>query len=283
MEVDCAGCAGCCLDWRPLVEDPPAHERRGSWEPLDEEYNLVPLTKDDVSAFLDAGLVDALAPRLWKASDDGITLDNVTLTELNDGPVFFLGLRKPPKPVAPFDIDPTWLPTCVFLDPATLQCRIHEKAMYPTECGAYPGHNLEIGAETECERVEEAFGGERLLETTTPENLPTQLFGTQAVGFTVFRHPDPRRLEGTVERLRAGELTQADRAEFVAAAMAGSPGTTAWNEDAFQHAYERAISCTSWAGEAAADWERHQTEKPDPTLGKTIEEARGAPQTPGWE
>lgn len=41
------------------------HERRGPCEPIGDEYNLVALTRDEVRAFLDAGLGDALRPRLW--------------------------------------------------------------------------------------------------------------------------------------------------------------------------------------------------------------------------
>jgi hypothetical protein len=64
MEVNCEGCAGCCLDWRALAADLD-HERRGPCEPIGDEYNLVALTRDEVRVFLDAGLGDALRPRLW--------------------------------------------------------------------------------------------------------------------------------------------------------------------------------------------------------------------------
>lgn len=283
MEVNCEGCAGCCLDWRPLVEDPPDHERRGPWEPLDDVYNLVPLTRDDVDAFLDAGLADALTPRLWSAPGEGVTVDGHDLAAIDDRPVFFLGLRKPPKPVAPFDTEPTWLPTCAFLDPETLQCRIHGTEVYPTECDVYPGHNLDLGARTECERVEDAFGGDRLLDGTPPGDLPDPLFGPQAVGYTVFLHPEPARLEGVVDRVLGSGATMADRAEFVAAALAGSPGTTATNMDAFQDAFERACDAESWVSGSIEDWEHLQGDAPDPGLGGHVEEDRGAPGTPGWE
>lgn len=283
MEVDCAGCAGCCLDWRPLVADPPDHERRGPWEPLDDIYNLVPLTRDDVKDFLDAGLSDALAPRLWRApGDTSIEIDGHTLAAIDGNPVFFLGLRKPPKPVGPFGTDPTWLPTCTFLDPQTLQCRIHETAEYPTECGVYPGHNLELGAETECERVEDEFGGERLVDDTIPDDLPAPLFGPQAIGYSVFIHPDPDTLTGVVERVVDDQLTRADRAEFVGAALGGSPGTTATNEDAYHEARSRARDQSSWVSEAIDEWKSRADEAADPSLGSDVEVARGAPETPGW-
>ncbi|MFB6176363.1 MAG: YkgJ family cysteine cluster protein, partial [Halobaculum sp.] len=69
METNCEGCAGCCLDWRPLG-GAPDHERRGRYRALDDTYNLVPLTSDDVRTFLDAGQTDALAPRLFTVHDD---------------------------------------------------------------------------------------------------------------------------------------------------------------------------------------------------------------------
>jgi len=291
MEVNCEGCAGCCLDWRPLVDDAPDHERRGPWEPLDEVYNLVPLTRDDADDFLEAGLADALTPRLWKAPGEGVEIDGHDLAAIGDRPVFFLGLRKPPKPVAPFGTEPAWLPTCAFLDPATLQCRIHDADVYPTECGVYPGHNLELDAGTECERVEDAVGGKRLIEATPPEDLPEPLFGPQAIGYTVFVHPDPDRLEGIIERVAGesdrggprGEVTATDRAEFVAAALAGSPGTTATNMDAFHDAYERARDAESWVSGAIDAWSRLEGDPPDPGLGERVEAARGAPETPGWD
>lgn len=292
MEVDCEGCAGCCLDWRPLAADPPDHEHRGPWEPLDDVYNLVPLTRDDVDAFLEAGLTDALTPRLWSAPGEGVTIDGHNLAAIDDRPVFFLGLRTPPKPVAPFEGEPTWLPACAFLDPETLQCRIHDTGVYPTECGVYPGHNLELGAETECERVEAGFGGDRLIDGSTPEDLPDPLFGPQAVGYTVFVHPDPARLDGVVDRVvgetasnesGGNDATQTDRAEFVAAAMAGSPGTTATNMAAFRDAYERARDAESWVSGAIDAWTRREGDRPDPSLGARVEETRGAPGTPGWE
>ncbi|MDY6819255.1 MAG: YkgJ family cysteine cluster protein [Halobacteriales archaeon] len=283
MEVDCEGCAGCCVDWRPLIEEASDHERRGPRRPVDDVYNLVPLSRDDARGFLEAGLADALTPRLWY-DDDGIEIDGHRIAALEGKPAFFLGIRKPPKPVGPFDVDPAWLPTCAFLDPETLQCRIHDADIYPEECAEYPGHNLELGAETECERVEASFGGDRLLEASPPDDLSTMLLGPQAVGQKIFVHPDPDRLTGVVQRAVDGTLTQADRAEFVAAATAGAPGTTETNMDAFASARETARTAESWVGQAIDEWTaRREDTEPDPSLGTVIEEQRGAPSTPGWK
>ncbi|MFC7201118.1 YkgJ family cysteine cluster protein [Halospeciosus flavus] len=288
MEVDCEGCAGCCLDWRPLTADRDAgHERRGERDPLDDVYNLVPLTRDDVHAFLDAGLADAMRPRLWKpaARDDAVTIDGHEVAAIGDRPVFFVGLRKPPKPVGPFGVEETWLPTCAFLDPETLQCRVHESETYPDECADYPGHNLVLDAETECERVEDAFGGERLVEGTPPEDLDAPAFGPQAVGSKVFVYPDPADLDGVVGRLAADDLTTEDRARFVAVAAASAPGTGAVEPNRREEAYERAVSQSSWVGAAAEEWHRLADEggvDADASLADGVEVARGAPETPGW-
>lgn len=283
MEVDCEGCAGCCLDWRPVAEEPPDHERRGPRQPIDDAYNLVPLTGDDVTAFIDAGLADALRPRLW-SDPDGISIGDHTLAAIDGKPAFFVGLRAARKPVAPFDIQATWLPTCVFLDPTTLQCRIHDDPVYPEECADYPGHNLDLGAETECERVEAEFGGDRLIDPEVPEDLGNPLLGPQAVGYTVFVHPHPGRLSPVIDRLLADELTQADRAEFAAAAAAGSPGTTEVNEAAFESALETAKQAESWAGRALDEWSAVDPDVPaDPSIARRIEAATGAPSTPGWD
>lgn len=281
--MNCEGCAGCCIDWRPLDPDGADHERRGPRRPLDDVYNLVPLTRDDARSFLERGLADAMTPRLWE-TDEGIEIDGVTLAAIDDQPAFFLGLRKPPKPVGPFDRSPSWLPTCAFLDPVTLQCRIHGSEVYPEECAEYPGHNLALEVETECERVERRFGGDRLLDDEVPESLSGLLLGPQAIGQKVFTHPRPDQLDGVVERVREDRLTDADRAEFVAAAVSASPGTTRHNEEAFERAYERTLETSSWVGEAIEEWEsRAGDAEPDPTTAERVEGDRDAPPTPGWD
>lgn len=283
MEVNCEGCAGCCIDWRPLGPNDADHERRGPRRPLDDVYNLVPLTRDDARSFLGQGLADAMTPRLWEV-DAGVEIDGVTLAAIDGQPAFFLGLRKPPKPVGPFGQAPSWLPTCAFLDPATLQCRIHESEVYPEECAEYPGHNLALEAETECERVERRFGGDRLLDDAVPESLSGLLLGPQAIGQKVFTHPVPDRLNGVVGRVREDRLTDADRAEFVAAAVSASPGTTRHSREAFERAYERTLGTASWVGGAIEEWESCVGDvEPDPSAGERIEEGRGAPSTPGWD
>ena len=326
MELDCRGCAGCCLDWRPLVEDGAfdrgaedgidddhSASRRGPYPSLDGTYNLVPLERDEVRAFVDAGLGDVLTPRLWAAGPDDphVEVGDHRVAAVAGHPAFFVGLRKPPKPVAPFGHEAaTWLPTCVFLDPTTLQCRIHEDELYPAECGAYPAHNLALGQQTECERVEAATGDERL-SSVDDERLADLddrlLLGPQAVGGKVFCHPRPSDIRTAVDRLAAGAATRADRAEFVAVAAASSPGTLAISEPHYERALERAESTSSWAGEAIAEWERLASDSdrsagetvegpsetrpngreataqsPDPSLAERVEVDRGAPATPGW-
>jgi len=285
MEVDCEGCAGCCIDWRPLTDRDIDHERTGPNEALDDTYNLVPLAREEIRRFVDAGYGDALRPRLWRADDDrSVTLDGVDVAAIDGRPVFFVGLRKPPKPVAPFDRPTTWLRSCVFLDPTTLQCRIHGEALYPDACGTYPGENLLLETETECERVERVHGGRRLLDAEPPDVTPT--FGPGAVGERVFAHPDTDRVAGRVERFRDGDLTAEDRAEFVAVAAASSPGTLAVNDDRYEAVLERVLRTDSWAGRAIDRWTdavgavgERTTDAPETTA---VEDADGAPPTPGW-
>lgn len=286
MEVDCEGCAGCCLDWRPLVDGDaaPDHERRGRYRPLDDTYNLAPLARDEVRTFLDAGHAAAMTPRLFRTEEGpSVTVDGAELAAVGGRPAFLVGLRKVPKPLAPFDADPSWLPSCVFLDPETLQCRLHGEEAYPDTCASYPGDNLALDAETECERVERAHGGERLLDDTPPEDADPAL-GPGAVGARVFVHPDPDRLNGAVARLAAGEPTAADRAEFLAVAAASSPGTGAVSDAYYERYRERARAGESWVDAAVAAWrDRAETEMPDPRSARAVEDDRGAPATPGWE
>jgi Fe-S-cluster containining protein len=288
MEVNCEGCAGCCLDWRPLASEQLDHERRGGRRPLDGTYNLVPLTRDEVTGLLDAGLGDVMTPRLWRAEDsnEAVEVDGVDVVGIDGRPVFFVGLRKVPRPVAPFDTDATWLDTCVFLDPETLQCRIHGDDLYPGECGDYPGHNLTLGRETECERVERVHGGDRLLDGDPPATAGSLMLGPHAVGAKVFVHPDPDRLEGVVDRVAAGALTDADRAEFVGVAAASRPGSTDVDESRYETAREAALAADSWGGAAADRWDDgHVGEAADvdPATVAVEEERDGAPSTPGWK
>jgi Fe-S-cluster containining protein len=284
MEVSCRGCAGCCIDWRPLasVED---HERRGPRRPLDDVYNLVPLSRDDVRALVEAGLGDAMVPRLWLVEDGpAVTVDGYEVAAIEGKPAFFVGLRTVPKPVDPFDTDPRWLPTCIFLDPRTLQCRIHGAPEYPEECAAYPGHNLSLGAETECERVETHFDGERLLDAQPPDDAPPPLLGPQAVGQKVFAYPEPEELSGVVERLAAGRSEPADRARFVAVAAASAPGTTAIETQRFESTLAAVRGRVSWIAPAIDEWRTLAESAPaDPDRAAAVEDDRGASPTPGWD
>ncbi|MFD1565396.1 YkgJ family cysteine cluster protein [Haloarchaeobius amylolyticus] len=336
MEVNCEGCAGCCLDWRALLDGEPGardaadghgHRRRNpfagkdgndsSREPLDDDPTFVPLTRDEVRAFLEAGMADALTPRFWHAREtdegeeprssdtssedapresEGVEIDGHTVAAIAGRPVFFIGLRKPPKPVAPFGRDePAWLPTCVFLDPTTLQCRIHEDDLFPDECGAYPEHNLALAHGTECERVESVFGGDRLLDADhdDPDGL---LLGSQAIGAKLFCHPRPADLEGIVERAAASALTRRDRAEAIAVAAASSPGTLAISDYHYEQAKDRMLEGVdtdaeptvgdSWVGPAIREWYEHYREAgeavPSPAVADAVERDRGAPETSGW-
>jgi hypothetical protein len=289
MRVDCEGCAGCCIDWRPVSSAASDHERRGPRAPLDDAYNLVPLTRDEVAAFVDRGLGDAMVPRMWEADDEreGVEIDGVSVAAVDGRPAFFVGLRKPPKPVAPFGLDPVWLRTCAFLDPETLQCRIHGDDEYPTECAEYPGHNLALGRETECERVESAFGGDRLLDDAPPDGLRGLLLGPQALGAKVFAHPEPGRLAGAVDRMRRGDLTPADRAEFVAVAAGSAPGSLDVSDARVERTRAAVAETVSWVGESVDEW----TAAAGPLggdargapSGEAVEVDRGAPETPGWD
>ncbi len=285
MEVDCAGCAGCCIDWRPLAADPSEHERRGDQPPLDNRYNLVPLTRDDVKAFVDAGYTDVMRPRLWRAAGERphVTIDGFDVVAIGERPLFMLGLRHVPKPVGPFDADPRWLSACVFLDPTTLQCRIHDEAIYPRTCATYPGHHLVLDREPECVRVERETGRQRLLDETPPADVPPPPLGAQSLGATVFLHPSADRLAAVIDRLARDELTADDRREFVAVALAQSPGMPAVNEERYRSALARLGDATSWVSPAGADWRAAASNRsPEPGLAATFEEARGAPHTQGW-
>ncbi|MFP8957863.1 YkgJ family cysteine cluster protein [Natrialbaceae archaeon A-CW3] len=324
MEVYCQGCAGCCIDWRPLLEDagtgerppPPTRTKEHDDEAdgnghehdhgprrrpaIDDVYNLVPLTRDEIRAFLETGLGDALVPRLWEADDvdDAITVDGYDLAAIEGRPTFFVGLRKPPKPVAPFGrATRAWLPACVFLDPDTLQCRLHEDDRYPNECEAYPAHNVALEQETECERVERAVGetrirrdgasGDGISVAADPED--GLLLGRQAIGQKLFVHPDPEALEGRIERLAAGEATDEDRATFVAIAAASAPGTLGHSEPHVERARSQVLEADSWAGRAIREWEQlaaADSNGPGTAVSSDVdgsfEVADGAPPTPGW-
>ncbi len=296
MELRCEGCAGCCVDWRPI--DPEAAgdgDRTGRRPTLDDTYDLVPLTRDEVATFVDRGLGDVLVPRLFEpaADDDVVTVDGTDLAAVGGRPAFVVGLRNPPKPVAPVGTEtPRWLDACVFLDPTTLQCRIHGTDAYPRTCGTYPAHNLTLDAETECERVEAAGGGRRLLDDSAPATVPSPPFGPHALGATVFAYPDPGALDGVIARLRADSATADDRARFAGAAVGSSPGSPTVDRDRMREARTRASSADSWAGAAIDAWRERAGEDGEEfpldesarlDLVRTLEDDAGAPGTPGWE
>jgi Fe-S-cluster containining protein len=295
MELRCEDCAGCCVDWRALAPDAAGSDRAGDRPPLDDVYGLAPLTRDEVAAFLEDGLGDALVPRLFEPAERDATasIDGVEVAAAGDRPVFVIGLRKPPKPVAPIGTDePRWLDACVFLDPTTLQCRIHGGDLYPRTCSTYPGHNLELDAETECERVEDAGGGDRLLDDEPPTDLPAPAFGPQALGTTVFAYPDPDDLDGVIDRILNDSLTADDRARFVGAAVGSRPGSLSVDRDRMAGARERAREADSWAGRAIRAWTERAAGDGDPaSLGvdsrnrliRELEDDAGAPGTPGWD
>jgi Fe-S-cluster containining protein len=295
MELDCEGCAGCCVDWRPLHPEAAGSDRTGSRPPLDDAYDLVPLTRDEVARFVADGLGDALVPRLFEPAerDATVTVDGTALAAVDGRPVFVVGLRKPPKPVAPIGTDePRWLDACVFLDPTTLQCRIHGSDRYPRTCSTYPGHNLELGVESECERVEAAGGGERLRDDAPPEDLPPLPFGPQALGATVFAYPDPEALDGVVARLRDGAATADDRARFAGAAVGSRPGSLSVARERMAGARERAREADSWVGAAVREWTARAEATGEPValdadardrLARAVEDDAGAPGTPGWD
>jgi Fe-S-cluster containining protein len=286
MEVNCEGCAGCCIDWRPVSPVALDHERRGGRVPLDDAYNLVPLTRDELARFVDGGYGDALTPRLWRprADDDRVTVDGHAVAAIDGRPAFFVGLRKAPKPVAPFDVDRRWLRTCVFLDPDTLQCRIHGDSLYPGECADYPGHNLALDRETECERVERIHGGRRLRDRSDPPTGHLRL-GPGVLGAKVFAHPDPSRLDGVVDRLVAGELLAVDRAEFVASAIASSPGSLAVDDDRAAAVRSAVLDASSWVGRAVDGWTDAAGTIGERAPGTTfdVETGSAVPSTPGWD
>ena len=292
MELNCAGCAGCCVDWRPLNPAAAGTDRTGDRHPLDDSYDLVPLTRDEVAAFLADGLADVLKPRLFTPAptDDSVVLDGVDVAAVDGRPVFVVGLRKPPKPVAPVGTDTIrWLDACVFLDPTTLQCRIHDTDRYPRACATYPGHSLELDAETECERVEAAGGGDRLLDDTPPADTPPLPFGPHAAGATVFAYPTPEDLAGSIDRLQSGTETAADRARFIGAAVGSHPGSFTVDRDRAAAARETARTADSWAGRAIRAWRERAGPDGEPTtvdrdaLVHRLEADAGAPETPGWD
>ncbi|WP_297885985.1 YkgJ family cysteine cluster protein [uncultured Halorubrum sp.] len=295
MELRCEGCAGCCVDWRPLDPAAADGDRAGPRPPLDDVYGLAPLTRDEVARFVDDGLADALVPRLFEPAerDDSVRVDGVDLAAADGRPVFVVGLRKPPKPVAPIGTDePRWLDACAFLDPTTLQCRIHGSDRYPRTCATYPGHNLELGAETECERVEAAGGGDRLLDDDPPADLPAPAFGPQALGASVFAYPDPEALDGVVARLRDDAADADDRARFLGAAVGSRPGSLSVNRDRMAEARARARDADSWVGAAIREWTDRAGDDGDRVdrdgderdrLVREVEDDAGAPGTPGWD
>jgi Fe-S-cluster containining protein len=268
MEVNCEGCAGCCIDWRPLGA-PDDREREGRYRALDDACHLVPLARDEIRGFVEAGLGDALVPRLFAAEGDRTaTVDGREVAGIDGRPAFLVGIRTLPKPVAPFDGGRVWLDACAFLDPDTQKCRIHDTDRHPDRCRTYPEHNLELGAKTECGRVERVHGepGATLVDGAVPAELPPPPLGRGALGSTVWGRPPtaPRSSPRPPRRRPAAAV----------------------NADLYEQARERVLTADSWVAVAAADWETAAgplgdavDDAPDPDR---VEVDRGAPGTTAW-
>ncbi len=83
----------------------------------------------------------------------------------------------------------------------------------------------------------------------------------------------------------ADELTDEDRAHFVASAAASSPGTTEHNEAAYETVLKQARTADSWVGRSIQEWEAMadtEPDVPDPSVAERVEAKRGASHTPGW-
>mgnify|MGYP000742330397 CR=1 FL=1 len=102
MNLRCAGCAGCCVDWRPLDPAAAGTDRTGDRHPLDDAYDLVPLTRDEVAAFLADGLADVLRPRLFTPApaDDRVAIDGIDVAAVDDRPVGYAIVIPGPETVA---------------------------------------------------------------------------------------------------------------------------------------------------------------------------------------
>ena len=269
---------------------------------MDDRYNFPQLSGREVREFIEAGYGDALTVRLFEPADgdDVVCVDGHDLAAIRGRPVFLVGLRVAPKPVAPFGIDDaqdengtdatgrTWHDTCVFLDPETLQCRIHGGDLYPETCSTYPATNLRLGRETECERVEDAFGDDRLLNDDPPDDAPSP-FDPGALGGSVFAHPSPDGLAGAVERVVDGNPRREYLIPFLAVAAGSAPGTLAvdddrvrWAETTLRNPGENDDG--SWVGNALSTWTERAGEPGTPVTESWVNADRkyGAPSTPGW-
>jgi hypothetical protein len=100
----------------------------------------------------------------------------------------------------------------------------------------------------------------------------------------VFAHPEPARLDGVVDRLVAGDLRATDRAEFVARALASSPGSLAVADDRVAAVRSEVLDASSWVGRAVDGWTDAAGAIGDraPETAFGVEAGRAVPGTPGW-
>lgn len=286
VELNCQECAGCCIDWHSVVPDREFTDTTfEGYTPYDSRDKFVTVSSDEVRKFIQSGYGDGLIPRLFQPTDNQLgcmTIDGVELASIDSQPVFLMGLRSTRKPVAPFGLDPSWLPTCIFLDPDSLQCRIHNSKVYPDTCARYPADNLYFDAETECERVEQIFGEDRLLEHDDSSPRPT--IGPGSVGGTVFLHPKPERLDGLIKPLLEDPAVEPGRIEFSAVAAASAPGVDHIDQERYEQVHSQLSGSTSWISEVADRWKQiYEMGKPtDHAETLDVEVPTGAPPTPGW-
>ncbi len=286
MKLNCKECAGCCIDWRSMASKniDMNHEWRGKYKPIDNTYNLVVLTKDDIVNLLQSGYVDSMTPRLFYSSKKSIEINGISIASIDEKPIFFIGIRKVKKPVSPFGKDSRWLPSCIFLDPSNLQCRIHDSEIYPESCFNYPKNNIALDLETECERVEKNFNQRRLKNEEGIKETSNVFFGPEVIGHKIFVYQNKNELSNIINDIKKNNLDKKQRYKFIATAIASSPGSTTINKKKFQEALSKAYESESWINDTINDWkQRKQNEKPNPKKSGIVETKRGAPKTPGWD
>jgi len=284
MEVNCEGCAGCCIDWRALNDAKVDHERRGRYVPLDDVGNLAPIRRDGSGPSSTKGSATSSSPDCSpaRATPPSISTEP-RWRPSTDGPHSSSACASRPKPVGPFDSDSTWLPTCAFLDPTTLQCRIHGDDLYPETCRRYPRREPRAGRG---DGVRARGSGLRRVPADRRRTARRRRTDLRARGGRDdgVRSPRPRPADGRRRPPAERRVDPEDRAEFVAVAAASSPAMLAVSDPVYEETREQVLDADSWAGRAIDRWTDRAgdagTDAPAPApLAKEFEEEAGAPET----
>jgi len=208
---------------------------------LDDAYDLVPLTRDEIAGFVDDGLGDVLVPRLFEPAegDSAVRIDGVDIAAAGDRPVFAIGLRKPPnrsRRSAPTSIAGS--------TPASSSTRPRSSAGFTaTSATREPARRIQLTTSNWTPRPSASASRPPAVatasSTTRSPTTPRRPCSAPRGRRDRLCAPRPQRSRRRDRPDPRGAAHPDDRARFVGAAVGSSPGSLSVDRDRMAEARSR--------------------------------------------